>query len=187
MHPGRGNRPSARTADRWVVRLDGAILDGLVAVSDWPRRGKYRSPSPRQPRGHEFSAATRKAAMARAGDRCEQCQATGRLDVDHVIAIADGGLGTIDNAQVLCRTCHVAKTTRALRERELQQRRDEALAAKARWVADKPARDAHLAAWHARKAARAAAKPARDAHLAAGRARKAAREARKAASVNPDG
>ena len=167
--------------------LDGAILDGLVAVSDWPRRGKYRSPSPRQPRGHEFSAATRKAALARAGNRCEQCLATGRLDVDHIVAVADGGAETIDNAQVLCRTCHVAKTTRDLRERELQRRRDEALAAKARWVADKPARDAHLAAWHARKAARAEAKPARDAHLAAWRARKAAREARKIASDKPQG
>ena len=70
--------------------LDGAILDGLVAVSDWPRRGKYRSPSPRQPRGHEFSAATRKAALARAGNRCEQCLATGRFYVDHNVAVACG-------------------------------------------------------------------------------------------------
>ena len=171
--------------------LDGAILDDLVAVSDWPRRAKYRTDRLRPPREHNFPAATRTAALARAGNRCEQCQATGRLEVDHVVAVADGGAETIDNAQVLCRTCHVAKTTRDLRERELQQRRDEALAAKARWVADKPARDAdlaaHLAAWHARKAARAEAKPARDAHLAAWRARKAAREARKVASVNPEG
>ena len=163
--------------------LDGATLDDLVAVSDWPRRAKYRTDRLRPPRGHEFSAATRKAALARAGNRCETCQSTGRLEVDHVVAVADGGAETIDNAQVLCRTCHVAKTTRDLQERELQRRRDEALAAKARWVTDKPARDAdlaaHLAAWHARKAARAEAKPARDAHLAAWRARKASREARK--------
>ena len=99
----------------------------------------------------------------------------------------DEGASTLDNARVLCRTCHVAKTTRDLREREVQRQRDAARAAKAAWLADKPARDAHLAAWHARKAARAAAKPARDAHLAAWRARKAARESLKVASVNPGG
>ena len=171
--------------------LDGAILDDLVAVSDWPRRAKYRSTYPRPPREHEFSQATRKAALARAGNRCETCQSTGRLEVDHVVAVADGGAETIENAQVLCRTCHVAKTTCDLRERELQRRRDEARANKARWVADKPARDAHLASWHARKAARAEAKPARDAHLAAWRARnaarEAAREARKVVSGKPQG
>jgi len=124
--------------------LDGAILDDLVAVSDWPRRGKYRSPDPRAPRERNFSQATRKAALSRAGNRCETCQATGRLEVDHVVAIADGGTETIDNARVLCRTCHVAKTTRDLREREFQRQRDADRAAKARWDADKPARDAHL-------------------------------------------
>ncbi|MCX5985945.1 MAG: pentapeptide repeat-containing protein, partial [Chloroflexi bacterium] len=67
--------------------LDGAILDDLVAVSDWPRRAKYRSTHPRRTRKGNFPEATRKEALARAGNRCEQCLATGRLDVDHVIAI----------------------------------------------------------------------------------------------------
>ncbi len=133
--------------------LAGALLDGLVAVRDWPRRANYRRPYPRALRERTFSQATRQLALARAGNRCEQCQSTGRLHVDHVVSGADGGAETIDNAQVLCRKCHVAKTTRDRRERELLRVGDEASAAKARWEADQPARDADLAEWHARKAA----------------------------------
>ena len=142
--------------------LDGAILDDLVSVSDWPSRAKYRSTYPRRTRKGNFPEAMRKEALARAGDRCEQCQATGRLDVDHVIAIADGGLGTIGNARVLCKPCHVAKTLSDLIAR--------GGGSQARW-------NDYLAEVTRVKGARAEAV----------KARKAAREARKAASVNPVG
>ena len=77
--------------------------------------------------------------------------------VGHELMVPNAGdyhaLAWLDNAQVLCRKCHVAKTTRDRRERELLRVGDEASAAKARWEADQPARDADLAEWHARKAA----------------------------------
>ena len=142
--------------------LDGAVIDDLVSVSDWPSRAKYRSTHPRRTRKGNFPEATRKEALARAGNRCEQCLATGRLDVDHVIAIADGGSATISNARVLCKPCHVAKTLGDLIAR--------GGGSQARWIE------------YLKEVARVKA-----ARSEAVKARKAAREARTAASVNPDG
>ena len=54
----------------------------------------------------------RMEAMARARHRCKECGERGvRLDVDHIIARADGGkLYDQDNLQVLCVKCHSRKT-----------------------------------------------------------------------------
>lgn len=46
--------------------------------------------------------------------RCAQCkvvQPAADLQVDHRIALADGGTDTEHNVQPLCRSCHVAKTS----------------------------------------------------------------------------
>lgn len=39
------------------------------------------------------------------------------LEVDHVLALADGGTDTPDNVQALCHPCHRAKTTDEQRRR----------------------------------------------------------------------
>jgi hypothetical protein len=79
-----------------------------------------------------------------------------------VIAIADGGTGTIGNARVLCNPCHVAKTLRDLIAR--------GGGSQARWID------------YLNEVARV-----KTARAEAVKARKAAREARKAASFNPEG
>lgn len=51
----------------------------------------------------------RVAALHRAGYRCSDCgeeQRRGRLHVDHVTAISDGGGHELDNLRVLCSHCH---------------------------------------------------------------------------------
>jgi 5-methylcytosine-specific restriction enzyme A len=56
---------------------------------------------------------------------CAECARQGRVraaeEIDHVIALADGGSDTDDNVQGLCLPCHVAKSTR-----EREQRRGRA-------------------------------------------------------------
>lgn len=39
------------------------------------------------------------------------------LEVDHIAPLADGGLDTDDNVQVLCNTCHDEKTAQEARDR----------------------------------------------------------------------
>ena len=46
---------------------------------------------------------------------CRACTAQGRVqatqEVDHIIALEDGGSNEMDNLQGLCIECHKAKTT----------------------------------------------------------------------------
>jgi 5-methylcytosine-specific restriction protein A len=61
-----------------------------------------------------FTAQERAKAFALAGGRCEMC--TRRLypgmdwDLDHRIALENGGTNDPDNMQVLCEVCHAKKT-----------------------------------------------------------------------------
>jgi 5-methylcytosine-specific restriction endonuclease McrA len=60
-------------------------------------------------RGRE-GVASRRAAKARAGWRCERCGSTTGLVVDHRVRLRDGGTNDPRNLQVLCGECHLTKT-----------------------------------------------------------------------------
>lgn len=61
----------------------------------------------------EFSTKVKVAAFERSGGRCEQC--TARIPAgahyDHRVPDAVGGEPTLENCQVLCRSCHGVKTS----------------------------------------------------------------------------
>lgn len=44
----------------------------------------------------------------RDGWRCTKCGKVGRLEVHHVVGLADGGENVPDNLVTLCRGCHIA-------------------------------------------------------------------------------
>jgi len=53
----------------------------------------------------------RRAALDRDGWRCVKCGRAGRLEVDHIIPLYQGGAPVdLDNLQTLCRPCHLAKS-----------------------------------------------------------------------------
>lgn len=59
----------------------------------------------------------RAAVLARDGNACRQCGAHA-TQVDHIVAIADGGaVWDLNNLQSLCSTCHARKTLRERYER----------------------------------------------------------------------
>jgi len=63
----------------------------------------------------EFSAKIKVAAFERAGGQCEECNARlipGQTHYDHIIPCGLGGSAGLDNCQVLCKSCHGAKTTK---------------------------------------------------------------------------
>lgn len=53
----------------------------------------------------------RRQVFARDGRRCSapRCRATRELEIDHVKSVAEGGLPTLDNLRVLCKTCNRAR------------------------------------------------------------------------------
>lgn len=64
----------------------------------------------------EFSKPIMRDAFNRAGGKCEHCTRklyTGDIHYDHRIPDAMGGEPTLANCQVLCRSCHSVKTTKA--------------------------------------------------------------------------
>ena len=63
----------------------------------------------------EFTRKQRLEIWTRAAGKCEGCGAklkTGEGDFDHRIAQGYGGENTVENGQLLCRTCHGAKTAK---------------------------------------------------------------------------
>lgn len=63
----------------------------------------------------EFSRAQRREIHARANGHCEGCGAalkTGEGEYDHRVAQGYGGVNTVENGQLLCRTCHGTKTAK---------------------------------------------------------------------------
>lgn len=72
----------------------------------WTSGGNSRTSSPawRQ---------LRRTAITTYGNHCNNCGADGRttrLELDHIIPVAEGGQDTLDNAQLLCTVCHTPKT-----------------------------------------------------------------------------
>ncbi len=79
------------------------------------RVGKARTPanrlaSVRKRSPMNFTPSQKKRLLALARGCCRKCGSTENLEFDHVIPIRAGGLGTIANGQVLCTSCHLAKT-----------------------------------------------------------------------------
>ena len=62
----------------------------------------------------EFSRKTRRAIFERAAGKCEACGAAlkpGEGEVDHILPASLGGDASVANGRLICRVCHVAKTS----------------------------------------------------------------------------
>lgn len=60
----------------------------------------------------EFSNPMRRVIYERDGGQCCQCGTTDNLEFDHIVPMFLGGIGTVENGQLLCRPCHLQKTLR---------------------------------------------------------------------------
>jgi 5-methylcytosine-specific restriction endonuclease McrA len=85
-------RQRQRRARRTLERAH-AALAGEVAE-------QRRQPIPR---------AVRLAVFERDGGRCVECGSAFEIQYDHVIPVALGGAGTVENLQILCAPCNQAK------------------------------------------------------------------------------
>jgi endogenous inhibitor of DNA gyrase (YacG/DUF329 family) len=59
---------------------------------------------------YKFTYSQKTTIKTRDGFRCILCGSDFKLEVDHLLAIALGGLNTIENGRTLCRDCHKEKT-----------------------------------------------------------------------------
>lgn len=56
--------------------------------------------------------AIRQQVLSRDNHRCVECQSIKRLTIDHIFPESKGGSTTLDNLQVLCRSCNIEKGTK---------------------------------------------------------------------------
>lgn len=70
------------------------------------KAGRHRAPKTPRP---YISVHVRRAVRARDNDACVKCGATDDLAFDHIHPFSRGGPGTVDNLQLLCRTCNSRK------------------------------------------------------------------------------
>lgn len=81
----------------------------------------------------EFTRKDKAKIIARANGKCEKCSAmlkTGEGEVDHILPCALGGEATVANGRLLCRVCHVEKTTDDIRRvRKSDRQRDKSTGA----------------------------------------------------------
>ena len=65
--------------------------------------------------------AVRRQVLNRDGWKCRACGRRGRMEVDHVRPVQDGGeVFNLKNLQTLCRPCHIRKTRRENIDRQAQ-------------------------------------------------------------------
>jgi 5-methylcytosine-specific restriction protein A len=74
----------------------------------------------------EFPARVKKAALKRAGGKCEGCSGSleKQFHFDHTLPDGLAGEPTLENCQVLCLPCHKAKTredTKTMRKADAQK------------------------------------------------------------------
>lgn len=58
----------------------------------------------------KFSWVRKVTAFDRDGWKCVVCADTENLEMDHAVALMNGGSNEIENLYALCRTCHIVKT-----------------------------------------------------------------------------
>lgn len=70
----------------------------------------------------KFSWVQKVTAFDRDGWKCVVCSSEERLEMDHAVALMNGGENEIHNLYALCHDCHVVKTRmdRALKKRRVQ-------------------------------------------------------------------
>ena len=72
-----------------------------AALAETPHSGN----TPRQ-----FSWVRKVTAFDRDGWKCVVCGSTSNLEMDHAVALMNGGANDISNLYALCHVCHVEKT-----------------------------------------------------------------------------
>ena len=90
----------------------------------WVHRNRYH-PNWRKQRkkvrggrdGAYFIPSVKQQIRERDGGACRACGKKTTLVYDHIIPVAEGGDGSAENGQLLCRSCHVKKTRQERQQR----------------------------------------------------------------------
>ena len=105
---------------RWLILFcllaagvaSGQKFDRTVAVGEyfWTHNTSVAETPHIANTPRQFSWVRKVTAFDRDGWKCVVCGATNNLEMDHAVALMNGGPNDISNLYALCHTCHVEKT-----------------------------------------------------------------------------
>lgn len=109
-YQGKGEKNLRSAAYHITEDLHGSYLcDQFLAA--YPMVQKYLTPTFKE-RRQSLPNALRLKILERDGNRCKKCGATAEeasLEVDHVLAVVNGGTDDEDNLETLCQPCNLGK------------------------------------------------------------------------------
>lgn len=115
-----------------LANIQAADFDQTQAVGEYFRT--YNDPIAETPftqnTPRKFSWVQKVNAFDRDGWKCVACGATNRLEMDHAVALMNGGPNELANLHPLCHACHIIKTRmdRALKRHRVQLAKQQAAA-----------------------------------------------------------
>ncbi len=110
-YQGSGDKNARSAAYHIANDLHGSYLCGEF-LSRYPQVAKYYNEGIRRRKREPIPNHLRFKILTRDGNRCKSCgkgpdQAS--LEVDYILAVADGGSNDEDNLQILCQPCNLGK------------------------------------------------------------------------------
>ncbi len=142
--------------DKNVAQVLDRALDALIAQLEKRRTGATTRPGRRTSDGKSryVPAEVKRAVWARDGSRCtfvgtngQRCDSRTRLELDHVLPIAQGGASTVGNLRLRCRAHNQYEAERAFGERFVQTKRERAAEERRRTHAREQDADASVIPW----------------------------------------
>lgn len=103
---------SARGSGTFVTQAAYAGLILEAAAKLFKRLMVMATDDSSGPKSRRIPQEVKVAVWQRDQGRCVQCSATEYLEFDHVIPFSKGGANTLNNVQLLCRRCNLAKSNR---------------------------------------------------------------------------
>lgn len=87
------------------------VCDGLLGPTDKDQNAPSTSTvrfdiNRRHANNIQSEAAAKREVWRRDNSRCSNCKSTYAVQVDHIIPVAAGGLSTVENMRLLCRSCN---------------------------------------------------------------------------------
>lgn len=103
--------PKARESNKRYMKTDVGRLNGINSI--YRRRSKLKIGR------HDFSNSDLQLLLALQGGKCACCHQefseTRKLERDHIKPISKGGETTLENIQLLCRSCNAKKHDKEIR------------------------------------------------------------------------
>jgi 5-methylcytosine-specific restriction endonuclease McrA len=99
----------AHNKDRMQIAALQWRKDNPDKARDINSRSAHRRRAERNNSDEHYTLTQLRALREKSGGRCAYCDTKGRMTIDHIVSLRQGGSNSIRNIQFLCKPCNSAK------------------------------------------------------------------------------